>query len=75
MFQCRVGIQCCTGTRGLQPSLSINTRSSRRFLQGLGVSGQRAVFSLASVLKLAPGWILERSQLQAGPQGHVSGAV
>lgn len=29
--------------------------------------------SVASVLKLAPGWILMRSQLQAGPRGHVSG--
>lgn len=59
-------IQSCTGTR------------SRVWLPG-GDSCSAWVsvaFSVASVLKLAPGWIPVRSQLpQAGPWGHVSGAV
>lgn len=73
MYQCLVDIQCCTAT-SLQPCLSINTRSRRRFQQGRGVSSP-GVRSVASVLKLAPGWILMPSQLQAGPLGHVSGAA
>lgn len=66
MNQCPAHIQSCPGT-----SLSINT--GRVWLPG-GDSCSAWVsvaFSVASVLKLAPGWILVRSQLpQAGPWGQ-----